>query len=104
MKLYFSFLIENFWSKKNEYNNVFFWHKRIAKNKSIELEIIKHSKTFFCLQADICFRGKDHAGPGVGIGMLGIEVWVQFYDHRHWDFQKNTWEQHDIGKSNFDGF
>lgn len=100
--LYASFNIKNIWNKRQNYNNVFFWHKRIAKNKSIEFQIIDDNDILFKVELEIAFRGKDHAGPSLVLGLFGVELSLQIYDHRHWDYASNRWN--DTHKQNLDGF
>lgn len=100
--LYLSFNIKNIWNKRRNYDSVFFWHKRITKNKSIEFEVIDDSNVLLSFELDISFRGKDHAGPSVMFGLFGSEISFKLYDHRHWDYQSNTWN--DTHKQNLDGF
>lgn len=91
--LYTSFNIKNIWNKRRYYNNVFFWHKLLTKNKSIEFQIINNDEILFRFQLEIAFKGKDHAGPSLVLGLLGIELNLRIYDHRHWDYKNNSWEK-----------
>lgn len=34
----------------------------------------------------------DHAGVHVMLGLFGYEVELHFYDMRHWDYDRHTWE------------
>ena len=38
----------------------------------------------------------DHAGPGIIIEILGIYFAAKLYDHRHWDWDNNTWVVYDV--------
>ena len=93
MQLQINFNIKNFWKKSNYFNNVFFWHKRLSKNKSMEFEVIESSDNLFNFELEIVFSGKDHAGPSIVLGILGLDVGVRIYDHRHWDYQNDNWEE-----------
>lgn len=100
--VYASFNIKKFWNRRRYYNNVFFWHKQITKNKSIEFQIIDDNDILFKFEIIIVFRGRDHAGPSLVFGLLGSELNFQIYDHRHWDYANNTWDA--MHKQNLDGF
>jgi len=34
----------------------------------------------------------DHGGVRVMLGLFGFSSELHFYDTRHWDYEKNTWE------------
>ena len=43
----------------------------------------------------ICFkwtRKQDHAGLGLDIQIMGFEISLSVVDRRHWDLEKNNWE------------
>ncbi len=65
---------------------------KIAPTKSFEFEITHttwHELFFFDL--DIQFSGQDHAGPRFRLGLLGWEVHMMIYDHRHWNWDEKRW-------------
>ena len=37
-------------------------------------------------------RKHDHAGIDFNITILGLEFMYGTYDHRHWDYENDTWE------------
>lgn len=43
------------------------------------------------VEFDLRFQG-DHAGARVMLGLFGYEVELHFYDMRHWDYDRHTWE------------
>ncbi len=38
---------------------------------------------------------EDHAGVKLELGLLGYEAAFSFYDHRHWDIEKEDWMSYD---------
>ena len=97
--MYFKFCIINpFRHKETDLKDKHYVCKErvIAKNKSVDLQISKWSKAHSLINFDLDLRytGGDHAGPSIL-----IEVWKYFfnlkiYDHRHWDYENQTWLVH----------
>jgi hypothetical protein len=84
-----SFGLSNPWSKR--WNNV--WcrvYQTPFKNKFIELEVIKDA---FIVSFTFRLNTRtDHAGLYMDLGLLGYSISFNFYDSRHWDYNKGTWE------------
>jgi hypothetical protein len=92
----FSFNIKNPWTKDLPHNDYFYFDKRITKNKSFEAQIYRSgSYNFFKLSLDTAWRGDDHAGPSLEIELGKYYINLKIYDHRHWDYEKGTWEVYD---------
>ena len=93
--IYFNFKLDNpFRHNKTKSKDYVYKERVIAKNKSVELQISKWgaASSLFTLELDLRWKGQDHAGPSIM-----IEVWKYFfnlkiYDHRHWDYENQTWE------------
>lgn len=73
-------------------------HKNIQvfPNKSIELqaEIWDFGRRFALLEVEMnCKYRDDHAGWHIGITIMNLYVGMTFYDHRHWDWEKNKREE-----------
>ena len=63
----------------------------IFENKSIELEVIKTNEI---ISAGFRWSIREsHAGVSVNFALLGFRFGFTFYDHRHWDHDKNIWEK-----------
>lgn len=45
-------------------------------------------------------RKTDHAGVHFSIGLFGFELDFQIYDHRHWDYVNDRWEDHEDDNGN----
>lgn len=90
--MYFTLSFINFFIKKSIWKKFTTFHKQISKNKHIEIE------TFYCndhlLKIELDFRlvGRDHAGIRLSGNVLGLEVEINFYDVRHWNYENNCWE------------
>lgn len=86
-----------FW--KSEYNKYFDSYvcveKPISKNKVFNFEITRHFYHLFQFILKTEFRGMDHAGPSLELGLFGYNVMVCIYDTRHWDDEKNTWKNYE---------
>lgn len=82
--------ISNPWSNGN-FDNL--WNRSwlLTKHKALELEVIKYSRNVFEVQFALSVR-TDHAGLTLVIGLFGRSFHFNFYDTRHWDFEKGTWE------------
>lgn len=87
-------LVNPFRHKETESKDYVYKERVIAKNKSVELQISKWNKAHSLINFDLDLRwwGGDHSGPSIM-----IEVWKYFfnlkiYDHRHWDYENDTWE------------
>lgn len=66
----------------------------IAKTKSVEVQAWWHPKTIFEFNFVLEWSGSDHAGPSIQGTILGLGGHIILYDHRHWDYENNTWEKY----------
>lgn len=80
------------------------WHDRfeslwvkagstIWKHKHWEFQFMKVSDLF-----RIAFQwivNQDHAGVRLELALLGYEFTAIFYDSRHWNYEKNDWENYE---------
>jgi len=82
--------LSNPWAQ-DEFKNIYCKSKQISTNKVIEVECIKWS-CLVTLTVNISWRGSDHAGPSIELGLLGYEVHIKIYDTRHWNYENNNWE------------
>ena len=71
------------------------WYKRVqlSKNKSFDIQLyLGDPDVIIGIKLETDWWGRDHAGPYFEINILGLEFIVQIYDHRHWDWDKQGWE------------
>lgn len=69
---------------------------RISENKAWEWQTDYFGwNTLFNLELDLVPTGRDHAGVGFSLTILGFMVEAKIYDSRHWDEENGTWEKYD---------
>ena len=87
--IYFGFNITNPWAER--WQNV--WNRTYNtpfKHKFVELEFIKD--TSIVSGSFKLSTRTDHGGLYMDLGLLGYNFSFNFYDSRHWDYDKDTWE------------
>jgi len=74
-----------------------YWQKDFAltKNKTFELGFYRYTWNLFEFQLDLRWRGVDHAGPSLEIGLFGYTARIGISDNRHWNYDTNDWEIHE---------
>jgi hypothetical protein len=91
--IYFNFRLENPWSKQREQMDYFCKDWKLSKTKHLEVQVSRNGvDPIFNFIFDLCWRGRDHAGPSVEIGLFGFWSVVKIYDSRHWNYTENRWE------------
>lgn len=83
----FNFDIANPFSTR--FDSLFCLSGGLTKNKSWEIQALRDSN-WLHLEFRLTTRG-DHAGLVLALGIFGYTLALQYYDHRHWDWDKNTW-------------
>lgn len=71
---------KNFWSRA--------WTTPF-RNKFVELEL--HSTESIIGFRFLWTNRQDHAGVGIQLSLVGLCVHFNFYDNRHWDYEKNQY-------------
>ena len=89
--IYLNFSLMNPWS--DCFEPVWSWGKAVSKYKAVEVEVYR-SNTVAEFEARLRFR-EDHAGLAVGLGFLSYTLRAQFYDTRHWNYEKKAWETYE---------
>lgn len=92
IKAYFA--IKNpFWkySMDKLFKSYFCWTVPVTKNKTFELQLVRHFYYLFSVDFDTTFKGEDHAGPECEINIFGYSLAVSLRDNRHWDDDKGDW-------------
>lgn len=64
----------------------------LTKNKTLEIGFFRHAWNIFELAIDLRWKGRDHAGPKIDIGILGWQACVSIVDNRHWSSANHDWE------------
>lgn len=71
-------------------------HKNLSDNKSFEWQTGYFGwSNLFDFELDLIPFGRDHASVGFSLTILGFMVDCKVYDHRHWDYDTNSWEKYD---------
>lgn len=71
----------------------FFW--QLPFNKGIEFGWQPSPDSHFDFNFRLSFRGRDHAGLQVFVQFLGAFIEFNLTDHRHWDYDNDTWQDPD---------
>jgi hypothetical protein len=66
---------------------------QVSKNKAIEVEHLK-TNVWIGLDFRLVFR-QDHAGTALSCTLFGHEARFEFYDVRHWNYEKGCWHVYD---------
>lgn len=77
-----------FWDKH------WYWDKKLSNHKFFEIETFVDSEHILEFQMDLRLNGRDHAGPSITLTLFSLGVSARIYDHRHWDYENNCWEDH----------
>ena len=88
----FNFTLRNPWSDR--FDNL--WchsYTTPFTNKFIELEVTRES-VLVSFSFSWTVR-QDHAGLDFEAGLFGYCVHFNFYDSRHWDYEKKVWETYE---------
>jgi hypothetical protein len=78
----------NPWSDRFE--PIHSWSKKLFKHKAVEVEYYR-SNTIAEFECRFTSR-EDHAGLTLGLGLFSYTLRAQFYDSRHWNYEKKEWE------------
>jgi hypothetical protein len=88
----FNFTIRNSWCAR--FDNL--WCRSYTTpftNKFIELEVTRES-VLVSFSFSWTVR-QDHAGLDFEAGLFGYCVHFNFYDNRHWNYEKKAWETYE---------
>lgn len=67
----------------------------ITENKFLEVQITRWGilDTIIDFSFEIGFTGEDHAGSEFCLTLFNYYFGIQFRDKRHWNYDKNQWEE-----------
>lgn len=78
---------------KDRLKHFVLFEKQIAAHKSFELQFSQFNFDHLIeFDLDLNWRGHDHAGPRLELGLFGYFFTVKIYDNRHWNYDGNRWE------------
>jgi hypothetical protein len=89
--IYLNLTLRNPWSDRFEM--IRSWAGRLSIHKAWEVEIYR-SDTLAEIETRFTIR-EDHAGVTLGLGLFSYTLRAQFYDTRHWNYEKKAWEVYD---------
>ena len=89
--IYINLSLLNPWS--DLFEPIWSWNKLVSKHKAIEVEVYR-SNTIAQFETRLRFR-EDHAGLTFGLGLFSYTLNAQFYDTRHWDYEKKVWKTYE---------
>jgi hypothetical protein len=73
--------------KYREFRSLFFQSWTITDHKILEVQVYRYAYNLFEFSVDISWRGSDHAGPNIELGLFGWNFSVSLPDSRHWDYE-----------------
>ena len=89
--IYLNLSLMNPWSDR--FAPTLSWSKSVSRYKAVEVEVYR-SNTVAEFEVRLRFR-EDHAGLTLGLGLFSYTLRAQFYDIRHWNYEKKAWEIHE---------
>ena len=89
--IYLNLSLMNPWSDRFE--PIWSWGRKLFEHKAVEIEYYR-SNTIAEFEARLRFR-EDHAGLTLGLGLFSYTLRAQFYDTRHWNYEKKAWETYE---------
>lgn len=77
----------------DRFENIKTWSgQTLFEHKFWEVQVIKNDNLLRLeFGWTVC---EDHAGVNLELGLFGYEIHFTFYDHRHWNYKNNCWEQY----------
>lgn len=69
------------------------FYQKITKNKSLEVQLGYRKNWDWWMVSSNLTRKCDHAGLGFELEIMGIFIWISFYDGRHWNHKENSWKE-----------
>lgn len=90
--IYFKFIIKRKYDDFIDFKNYYVYSLELTKHKFFEFQIMYYYDSYFSLELEIIFSGRDHAGPRLTISFLGYILDFSIFDNRHWNKEKNEWK------------
>lgn len=78
---------------RHDFKNLKCWYGQLTNTTAWEIEILRNSDTLFKINMGIKWRGRDHAGIHIGLGLFGYSIYAKTYDTRHRNYKTDTWEE-----------
>ena len=87
-----AFTLSNPFSK-TKFDSFFVLDGKIFGHKYWEIQSVRDMSTLLEFEVDLTWRGRDHPGPSLTIGLFGHYVLFKIYDSRHWDHENDDWQK-----------
>lgn len=91
--IHFNFSVNSPYGKCIEEHRIFFKVMPIGENKNIEVQYSKMGNTLFGFNFSFSLTGH-HAGLNISFSFLRYYFGINYYDSRHWDYEKNCWKEY----------
>lgn len=91
----FKLYVKNPFHKNNDFKSLYEKGGKLFGDKCWEVQFMRYSWNLLEVEVDTNMKGRDHAGLSLSIGFLGFIASFKIYDTRHWNHDKNDWEQYD---------
>jgi hypothetical protein len=85
------FILNNPFTNKAKFDSFFFFVRKISSHKYLEIQGLRDMTVLAEVDLDLSWKGRDHAGLHLSIGLFGHFVSCKIYDNRHWDYENNEW-------------
>lgn len=93
--IHFNFSIINYFRRKyTKQTDYVCIDRHLFGHKHLEIQISHWGQAMDLISLTLStpITGQDHAGIMFHLDILGYGLIINFYDNRHWDHDKNTWE------------
>jgi hypothetical protein len=91
--IYFKLRMANpFFRPQPDFENTDYYWKdvNLTKHKNFEIQISRFEPDHvFDVAVDLCWWGRDHAGPELDINLWGFMFNMKVYDSRHWNHDEH---------------
>jgi hypothetical protein len=79
--------------KYKEFRNIWSRYWAVTKNKTLELQFYHYAYEIVSCDLDLSWQGQSHAGPNLELNILGWNFRIALPDNRHWDDERDCWEE-----------
>ena len=83
--------VSNLFRDKEYFVNKYWLDRHLFLHKYFDFEYFISNEEIFEFDLNLKWKGSDHAGPSLTLGLGGYTVCFRIYDDRHWDHEANNW-------------
>lgn len=77
----------------NDFSSNTRWVKEVFKNKCFEFAIIRSKSSIVDVDFNVDTQKRSHQGASLIVILLSYGFELSFYDKRHWDYEKEQWNE-----------